>query len=188
MSKAVLISIQPKWCQKIASGEKTIEVRKNRPELRPPFKCYIYCTYGKGLIERYDPVYPNLLLDQTVSRNKMWGNCCNGKVIGEFICDEVYAVLAHPSVFAGHPVFYKKAIEAACLTEREVEEYSRGKDLCGWHISNLVIYDKPKRLGEFIRHDESYDIGSDGTLVYIEKLAPITRPPQNWCYVKWGAE
>ena len=44
MSKAVMISIRPKWCEKIASGEKTIEVRKTRPKLETPFKCYIYCT------------------------------------------------------------------------------------------------------------------------------------------------
>ena len=41
MSKAVMISIRPKWCEKICSGEKTIEVRKTRPKLQPPFKCYI---------------------------------------------------------------------------------------------------------------------------------------------------
>lgn len=35
MKKAVLISIRPEWCQKIASGEKTIEVRKNRPKPGP---------------------------------------------------------------------------------------------------------------------------------------------------------
>lgn len=45
--KAVLISIRPKWCQKIISGEKTIEVRKTRPKLNQPFRCYIYQT-GKG--------------------------------------------------------------------------------------------------------------------------------------------
>ena len=28
MSKAVMLSVHPKWCEKIASGEKTIEVRK----------------------------------------------------------------------------------------------------------------------------------------------------------------
>lgn len=44
MSKAVLISIRPGWCEKIANGEKTIEVRKTRPKLETPFKCYIYCT------------------------------------------------------------------------------------------------------------------------------------------------
>ena len=42
--KAILISIRPKWVEKIASGEKTIEVRKTRPKIEMPFKCYIYCT------------------------------------------------------------------------------------------------------------------------------------------------
>lgn len=41
---AVLISIRPKWCEKIISGEKTIEVRKTRPKMDTPFKCYMYCT------------------------------------------------------------------------------------------------------------------------------------------------
>ena len=44
MSKAVLLSIRPEWCEKILSGEKTVEIRKTRPKLEPPFKCYIYCT------------------------------------------------------------------------------------------------------------------------------------------------
>lgn len=47
MSKAVLISIRPKWVEKIANGEKTIEVRKTKPKLETPFKCYIYCTLPK---------------------------------------------------------------------------------------------------------------------------------------------
>lgn len=184
MSKAVLISIQPKWCEKIARGEKTIEVRKNRPELKPPFKCYIYCTNGAPYLNRHNGVC--YLEDRDFLGGEAPGlyQRLSGTVIGEFTCDEIYAVLAHPSIFAGHPVFYRHAIEAACLTDREVEEYSDGKDLCGWHISNLVIYDKPKKLNEFIRHDESYDIGFGGALEYIEKLAPIARPPQSWCYVK----
>ena len=41
MNKSVLISIQPKWCELIASGKKTIEVRKTAPKLETPFKCYI---------------------------------------------------------------------------------------------------------------------------------------------------
>ena len=44
--KSVLISIKPKWVEKIASGEKTIEVRKTAPK-EVPFKAYIYCTKGK---------------------------------------------------------------------------------------------------------------------------------------------
>lgn len=44
MSKAVMLSIRPRWVQKIANGKKTIEVRKTKPKLETPFKCYIYCT------------------------------------------------------------------------------------------------------------------------------------------------
>lgn len=45
--KAVLISINPLWCELIGNGEKTIEVRKNRPKLKTPFKVFIYCTKAK---------------------------------------------------------------------------------------------------------------------------------------------
>ena len=44
MLKSVLISIQPKWCELIASGKKTVEVRKPRPKLKTPFKVYIFIT------------------------------------------------------------------------------------------------------------------------------------------------
>lgn len=40
--KSVMLSVQPKWCKVIASGKKTIEVRKTKPKLETPFKCYIY--------------------------------------------------------------------------------------------------------------------------------------------------
>ena len=71
--KAVMISIQPKWVEKIANGEKTIEVRKSRPKIDTPFKCYIYCTIGNGVKGDY--------LVQS-------GIQC-GKVVGEFICDKI---------------------------------------------------------------------------------------------------
>ena len=43
MSKAVLISIRTEWCEKIVNGRKPIEVRKTRPKMDTPFKCYITC-------------------------------------------------------------------------------------------------------------------------------------------------
>lgn len=42
--KAVMLSINPKWCELIASGKKTVEIRKTRLKLETPFKCYIYET------------------------------------------------------------------------------------------------------------------------------------------------
>ena len=52
MSKAVLISIRPEWCEKIINGQKTIEVRKTRPKMDTPFKCYIYCTKPEEKLDR----------------------------------------------------------------------------------------------------------------------------------------
>jgi hypothetical protein len=49
MSKAVLISIRPEWCEKIINGQKTIEVRKTRPKMDTPFKCYIYRSVQGGV-------------------------------------------------------------------------------------------------------------------------------------------
>lgn len=50
MAKAVLISIHPEWVEKIAGGQKTVEVRRTRPKLEPHFKCYIYCTKEKKIL------------------------------------------------------------------------------------------------------------------------------------------
>jgi len=189
--KAVLISIRPEWCEKIANGEKTIEVRKSRPKLEPPFKCYIYQT-KKPVSVSFSGTGPHISeYDKTY-----WYNEGSGKVIGEFVCDGIYAVLAHPSIFAGHPLFFAQAIQDACLTEEEVEVYSGGKDVCGWHISDLVIYDKPKDLSEFWRPcpernelgpncwdcenrcgDDEVDCNTSGKLY-------LSRPPQSWCYVE----
>ena len=79
MSKAVMISIRPRWCELIANGKKTIEVRKTRPKLQPPFKCYIYCTMDHPYISVSCGE-----LDKLNYRTNTVGRC-NGKVIGEFV-------------------------------------------------------------------------------------------------------
>ena len=56
-SKAVLLSIKPQYCYLIASGKKTIEVRKSEPKLKPPFKCYIYCTKPKSYFRTGSGMY-----------------------------------------------------------------------------------------------------------------------------------
>lgn len=196
MSKAVLISIQPKWCKKIVEGEKTIEVRKTRPAVYKPFKCYIYCTYGKGLIERNDQIYPNVLLDQTVSRNKTWGNCCNGKVIGEFMCYSIEEYHADEVPFGEYDIDVDVAA-AIGMTGEELWTYGKGVALYGWRISNLVIYDKTKELREFYNVCPSYGtnfgicwgcenaVGEEFDCGVNGKIA-MTKPPQSWCYVEEG--
>ena len=85
--KSVLISIQPKWCELIASGQKTVEVRKTKPKLEPPFKCYIYCTKVK--FNPHEHLRNNLHYDDSTIK------VCEGqgKVIGEFVCDDIAKIL-----------------------------------------------------------------------------------------------
>lgn len=188
--KAVLISIHPEPVQDIVSFRKKIECRKTKPNLPLPFKAYIYCTYGTGLIEANDEILPNMLLEERVTSDAIYGNCCNGKVVAEFVCERLVHVLAHPSIFAGHPLFFQKAIEDACLTQDEVEAYSGGKDVIGWEISQLKIYDKPLHLSAFRKpcvndlYCESCGMYSENTGACGNAALQLTRPPQSWCYVE----
>ena len=200
--KSVLISIQPKWCEKIKRiigqkdrtpiYEKTVEIRKNRPKIETPFKCYIY---------------------ETQALYKGAGGCLFngiGKVIGEFVCDSIQA---YESEFVDDDCFesiasldyeeetgfiewsndsnfpyesidlYKKS----CVTYEELKKYiGLGfNKFYGWNISDLVIYDKPKELSEFHKVGYTETKESVSWLTRDEENSwQIKRPPQSWCYVE----
>lgn len=178
--KAVLISIQPIWCEKIASGEKVVEVRKTRPKLETPFKCYIYETKG-------------FLRVGNENLNSVVGGSGRGKVVGEFVCDAVYSIDAEhvPALKdAFHGISCNEFLRKSCLSAYDLLNYLTASEQqisieyrpgYGWHISDLVIYDQPKQLSEFKRHDPSYDFASFGE---VDRACTVTRPPQSWCYVE----
>lgn len=181
--KAVLMSINPKWCEPIASDKKTVEVRKTKPKLETPFKVYIYCTRGNGeLIQR--------------KGNKFLGyteNSVCGKVIGEFVCDRIYNITPHfdkPDFCNQYLCDWKWGEGTACLSFTEMNDYLKGKNGYGWHISDLVIYDKPKELSEFFYAcDKPKGTDCSVCLDHREnKCKAITRPPQSWCYVEEGRD
>lgn len=152
MSKAVLISIRPEWGQKIMSGQKTIEVRKTRPKMTPPFKCYIY-------------------------------KCGNGKVIGEFLCDEIISI-------DGAGRIPSDIARPTCLEPAELHQYLGAAVGYGWHISNLKIYNHPREMSSF-RGACKNDWWCESCAMYSERSGTcrnaglqITRPPQSWRYVE----
>ncbi len=177
--KAVLISIQPRYVFLIIARqmgwdipvEKTVEVRKTYPTSDDwNRKVIIYCSRNMKSFNRIPKEYQPLMRPLL------------GKVIGEFVCGDVR--LNYAGVDGLADVIDCKQ---SCLTAREMIEYSNGKILYNWHISDLVIYDKPKELSEFrqchkceygpIERCNQHEFSCDGTY-------KITRPPQSWCYVE----
>ena len=175
--KAVMISIKPKWVEKIANGQKTIEVRKTRPKIDTPFKCYIYVTKGKPYLYRVDDD-DNFELTNTF-RPKVYGyvkdyNEQNGKVIGAFVCDKIenFTKAFFDEQEPRDTEEITDYLYQFNMTYGELVSYVGLKNFYGWHISNLVIYDEPKVLGEFFT-----PIGKRPSYM-------LERPFQSWCYVE----
>ena len=173
MMKSVLIAIRPQWVEKIASGQKTIEVRKTAPQ-EVPFKCYIYETQGRTETPWVDEdghfIYKG-----------------RGQVIGEFICNNASEL--------DYVYYWNNGYEfETCLTYRQVADYGKGKTLYGWHISDLKIYDRPRELSDFYRECKKPCKPNKGKILCITTKSlkmngcngkiPLTRAPQSWQYIE----
>lgn len=193
--KAVLISIRPEWCAKIASGEKKIEVRKSRPKLTPPFKVYIYCTKDARKQFWTGPRY-SYVDDHS---HNAFDKCGSGKVISEFVCDRIDEIWKRgcPENFDycylslnewGNDDIAREIndVAAACLPKDQLSSYgAKVPRLYCWHISNLKIYDEPRELRQFVK---PYDAKTclNPTVVNCGdcKKCYFKHAPQSWCYME----
>lgn len=179
--KSVLISIQPKWCELIAIGKKTIEVRKTAPKDKESFKVYIYQTKKKWIYR---------LLEKL--------GLYRGKIIGEFVCDRIDKIKPLYEFYReiGYDLNDDQQAET-CLTRDELKSYGKGNPLYGLHISDLKIYNNPKELGEFnypcpkpkngcgdcLEHGPyGWDFDEKSKKIYCTRR--LKCPPQSWCYVE----
>jgi len=189
MNKSVLISIQSYWVFLIIARimgwdipqEKTVEVRKDFPNAHDWNNLvHIYCSKNRKSFNRipkeYQPLMEKFL----------------GKVIGEFVCDRIEKLRYNCDGY-GHEwhEWNDEYVDYAnmCLSEKELEDYLGTSNGYGWHISDLKIYDTPKELREFRKPDIPYHAieEQNGNLIFYDGWTagrPITRPPQNWCYVE----
>lgn len=173
----ILISIKPQWCNLILNGRKTLEIRKSKPNLTTPFRCYIYCSEKNAQ-------NPHHILEIHNSDGKIIK--ANGKVIGEFICDYIkeYSTELYESdgeyyenirevwqseddsseeeyrIIASNDngnLNHNEILQKSCLSLDELKKYVGLGDshFFSWHISDFKLYDKP---------------------ISIEKA------PQTWCY------
>ena len=127
--KAVLISIRPEWCNKILSGEKTVEIRRTRPKLETPFRVYIYCTKDRSKVGwmRIVPEKGWLRLD--------------GSVIGEFTCDKIErALIPYP---AHRDEFNERFAKDSCVSYDELHRYASKNAL---YVDLFLAYFKRQTL------------------------------------------
>lgn len=182
--KTILISIRPKWAEKILNGEKTIEIRKGAPkdwlksfkefkalttknyiEKPEPMRVVIYCT--KAIPFKQD----SFALGEIDYFN---GGSLNGKVVTEFTLNEIKEhkfnyTFENPETYSEELTYnfnsgeMKRAgFDKSWDFDDFLESYGKGKTLYAWNIDNLKIYDKPKELSDF----------------------GLKKAPQSWCYVE----
>lgn len=182
--KSVLISIQQKWCELIASGKKMVEVRKTKPKLETPFKCYIYETKDSkykdiGVAGHRSDGTPYIFVNAI------------GKVIGEFVCDQIDEIGYSPEMHGKYICDIDDIHYVSCVNFEQMFDYLADGYGYAWHISDLVIYDEPRELIDFYvwkKCNSCRESGYESTACCYDEdcrvPAVITRPPQSWCYVE----
>lgn len=121
-NREIILSLHPEWWEKILRGEKRLEIRRNRPKDSAPFTVMVYITGGVG-------------------------------IVGQFVCDCFYEITPGvplpvwvvPPDDKGTPYILEKA---SCLTRKQLEDYAAGETLWGWHITDVMEYDRTLSLGD----------------------------------------
>ncbi len=192
--QSILASVRPQPCCNIANEIKKYEIRTTRPNLNLPFKVFIYCTQSELLTKsHYSGVIYVVSNKKHQEKLERCGNIAlSGKVIGEFICDEIIEISPDTEFHSYGYEIDDDLLSLTCLTREQLITYGKGKALYAWHISELKIYDKPAKLNNLYRVTEhcgwdECDLCKFGYMADSEKVwrcnSNLTRPPQSWCYV-----
>lgn len=204
MIKSVILSMQPSQCCLVANDKKIIDIRKTRPKLSTPFKCYIYCTNAHPYVVNGDVFRGNWETEFTTlygynrkEAEQIWNTVLNGKIIGEFICDKIDTFNVFDN---GNVQFWNYLnLDKSGFTYEEISNYiGANKKGYAWHISNVNIYEVPKDLNMFY-HDCGDNPICEGCKLYytesnesigfyeqcssaLEGYKNIEHPPHSWCY------
>lgn len=118
----ILLSVQPQWIEKILSGEKTLELRKARPSINPPFTIYLYQTLHGGAKK----------------------NASDGMVVGKCTCSYIRG-----DVNPANGLVDVIDIKLSCLTPQEVMRYANGKIVYWWRLVDVERFTNPRPLSDF---------------------------------------
>lgn len=178
----VLASLKPYYYYLIGEKIKTLEIRKSDLKNLPQDVLFYmskdeksFAKIPKEFQEKYRKHF--------------------GKVGIEFTCDKSICLDYYPQDYTGMPGKFSEMIcKESCLSYNEIMAYKKEKLAYGWHISNLKVYGKPKKLSEFYR-----PCSYKGICYSCNRFRPngtpndkpndfcdgaITRPPQSYMFVK----
>ena len=201
--KAVLRSIKPYWLYLILIGKKTVEIGKTFPKSEDWSKTvFLYCSKDMRSFNLIPP------------KDRVWMLEYLGKVACKFVCGRIDTIgkrginnnfdycYQSLNVFGNDDIEVEiTAIQKSCIPKVDLNAYgATSMRLFAWHISNIVIYDKPRELGEFKAFCKSYYDGDrcDDCKYFIDGRGyefdesdcgcngakPIERPPQSWMFVE----
>lgn len=179
----ILASLKPYYYYLIGERKKTIEVRKTALKNLPQDIAFYmskdeksFAKIPKEFQEKYRKHF--------------------GKVGMRVVCDKViitcgWRLRGDTQQCAKRTVAETELPKLACLTIDEIVDYagSENREVVGWHISDLKVYNKPKQLREFCIPCKTNCEDCKKPLFYDcwkekGKIKVVTRPPQSWQYVE----
>jgi len=185
---AILIPLAPKECANVLNRDAFILIRKTAPkewvdylngkgQEPEPSEVYIYCTKGRGntLVN-----YEHLLFGNPNNAIR------NGKVVAKFTLREVTKHTPAQTIKIlgmGITDEQREIADKSCLGLSQIYNYSKGKPIYLWHISDLEIFDKPKELSEFWVCTEKECIFSV-CHKYMHCRKYLKKAPRGWQYVE----
>lgn len=187
MFKSIIKTVSPRDCYLITSKKQKAIITKSIPKLEVPFKVYLYCAYGRKVLNidgkvsqaTYNSLY-RLRNGEVVNKITDKMDCyemqyLNGKVIGEFICNKIYifgfSPYNHGEYLCSKPHHKKDILKISGYSFEDMFNYI-GEDFgYGLGISDLVIYEKPKTIENFCIPNKERSLKE-----------PLMHFPTNWLY------
>lgn len=120
----IVLSLHPEWWERMKAGTKRLEVRKNRPRGKGPYRVFVYCTGNIGVVGEFE---------------------CDCFYYFETVPDITDRV-ALPEDGG-----LMRTLESVTgLKKEKLLEYAgeAGKPLWGWHVTRVHEYERPLSLPE----------------------------------------
>ena len=162
------------------------------PKCDLPIDVYIYCTNDNELLCQLDNEWNTI----RVVRGAKLKSIYNGKVVAKFTLRKVEGI-EYDTCSRDISGFWKENgerfnLKPTCLSFEELFAYLKCDKGYAYHIEDLVIFDKPKELSEFRKHNfkdtvcEKCGVPNKPNMLYCCGCEDIrlTKAPRSYCFIE----